>query len=79
MGAFGLAVGGVLYFHSYQYGDLITFFSLFLVIFVMYVWWRDIVRESSYEGHHTLVVQQGIKYGMLLFIASEVCFFFSFF
>ena len=37
------------------------------------------IREATFQGHHTLMVKQGLKYGMLLFIASEVLFFFSFF
>jgi len=46
---------------------------------VMFVWWQDVIRESTFQGHHSLIVKQGIKYGMLLFILSEVLFFFSFF
>jgi len=37
------------------------------------------VRESTFEGHHTNIVQLGLRYGMLLFIVSEVMFFFAFF
>lgn len=79
LGALGLTTGGVMYFHSYQYGDLLYFSSLTLIILVMIVWWRDVIREASFQGHHTLIVQKGLKIGMLWFIASEVCFFFSFF
>ena len=39
----------------------------------------DIIIESSFEGQHTLKVQQGIRFGMGLFIISELFFFFSFF
>ena len=45
----------------------------------MIVWWRDVIREGTYQGHHTLIVQRGLRWGMLLFIISEVCFFFAFF
>jgi len=44
-----------------------------------YVWWRDIVREGTMEGQHTSMVQLGRRSGMLLFIVSEVRFFFAFF
>jgi heme/copper-type cytochrome/quinol oxidase subunit 3 len=37
------------------------------------------VREATFEGHHTNVVQIGLRMGMLLFIVSEVMFFFAFF
>jgi cytochrome c oxidase subunit 3 len=45
----------------------------------MYVWWRDIVREGTFEGQHTSVVQNGLRMGMILFIVSEIMFFFAFF
>jgi|TARA_B110000971_G_C20015274_1_gene503609 cytochrome c oxidase subunit 3 len=73
------AVGAVMYFHSYSGGGLILTTGLVMTTFGMSIWWRDIVRESTYEGHHTNVVQLGLRYGMLLFIASEVMFFFAFF
>jgi len=78
-GALGMTVGGVLYFHSYAYGDFLLITSMLLVIAVMIVWWRDVIREGTYQGHHTLIVQRGLRWGMFLFILSEVCFFFSFF
>jgi len=45
----------------------------------MFCWWRDIIREGTFEGQHTSIVQIGLKMGMLLFIVSEVMFFFAFF
>tara|TARA_A100001037_G_C14793441_1_gene475653 strand:- start:31 stop:660 length:630 start_codon:yes stop_codon:yes gene_type:complete len=45
----------------------------------MFVWWRDIIRESTYQGHHTTTVQAGLKSGMVLFIVSEIMFFLAFF
>jgi len=50
-----------------------------LVILTMFFWWRDVVAEGEHLGHHTPVVQLGLRYGMLLFIASEVLFFAAFF
>ena len=55
------------------------YMGLITIVFTMIVWWRDVIREATFQGHHTLMVKQGLKYGMLLFIASEVLFFFSFF
>jgi cytochrome c oxidase subunit 3 len=49
------------------------------VLAIMAVWWRDVIREAEREGHHTPVVQIGLRYGMALFIASEVMFFAAFF
>ena len=77
--ALTLTNGAVLYFHSYQYGGLILSFGLIMVLYCMIVWWRDVIRESTFEGHHTKIVQKGLRYGMILFIISEIMFFFCFF
>ena len=45
----------------------------------MFFWWRDVIREAEHQGHHTPIVQIGMRYGMILFIASEVMFFLAFF
>ena len=45
----------------------------------MYTWWRDIVREATFEEQHTVSVQRGLRLGMILFIVSEIMFFFAFF
>lgn len=50
-----------------------------ILLFGMFMWWRDIVREGEHEGHHSPIVQIGLRYGMLLFIASEIMFFAAFF
>lgn len=77
--ALGLTSGAVLWFHQYKLGGTLMLLSVVLLVFVASAWWRDIIRESSYQGHHTLVVQKGIRVGMILFITSEVLFFFGFF
>jgi cytochrome c oxidase subunit III len=48
------------------------------VIFTMIAWWSDVLREGR-EGDHTPVVQLAMRYGMILFIASEVMFFVGWF
>ncbi|KAI3814383.1 hypothetical protein L1987_19136 [Smallanthus sonchifolius] len=45
----------------------------------MFVWWCDVICESTLEGHHTKVVQLGPRYGFILFIVSEVMFLFALF
>ncbi len=50
-----------------------------LAFTTMFFWWRDVVREGTFEGHHTPVVRRGLRFGMALFIASEVMFFAAFF
>ncbi len=49
------------------------------IALTMVVWWRDVIREAEFEGHHTPVVQLHLRYGMILFIASEVMFFVAWF
>jgi cytochrome c oxidase subunit 3 len=49
------------------------------VLYTFLAWWRDVVREAQYQGHHTRVVQISHRYGMILFIASEVMFFVAWF
>jgi heme/copper-type cytochrome/quinol oxidase subunit 3 len=79
LGAFMLTTGGVLYMHKVLGGWDLFINGFLLILFVMYVWWRDVVREATYEEQHSFVVQRGLRLGMVLFIASEVMFFFAFF
>ena len=55
------------------------FTGFLMILYVMYTWWRDIIREATFEDTHSIVVQKGLRLGMILFIASEVMFFFAFF
>jgi cytochrome c oxidase subunit 3 len=79
LSALTLAGGLAMYMHGYQYGLLMLFIGMFAVIGGMFVWWRDVIREGTYLGMHTKVVQTGLRIGMLVFIASEVMFFSAFF
>jgi len=76
---FGLTIGGVLNFHFFSKGSLLLLLSFFFVIFCAVLWWRDVIREGTAEGFHSSYVQKGLRYGMLLFILSEVMFFLGFF
>ena len=49
------------------------------VLGTMAIWWRDVIREATFQGFDMPVVQLGLRYGMALFIASEVMFFSAFF
>ena len=49
-----------------------------ITAYCMFGWWSDVVKESR-KGEHTPVVQLGLRYGMILFIASEILFFAAFF
>ena len=54
-------------------------FGLVYLIFSLASWWRDVIRESTYEFKHTPYVRKGLLMGMMLFIISEIMFFFGFF
>jgi len=53
--------------------------SFFIILFIAFLWWRDVFSETSRQGNHSLQVTVGLQIGILLFIVSEVLFFFSFF
>ena len=53
--------------------------GLVAVLATMIFWWRDVLKESQTPGLHSPVVRLGLRYGMVLFIASEVMFFVAFF
>lgn len=71
--------GTVMYLHSWINGGFLLALGFLFFIFCITCWWRDVIVESTYEGQHTEDVQNGIKFGMVLFIISEVMFFFGFF
>jgi cytochrome c oxidase subunit 3 len=77
VGAFVLAVGAVHVFHHGAPWILIV--GALIVAYTMIAWWRDVIIEAEYRHDHTPVVQLGLRYGMMLFIASEVMFFVAWF
>nr|AYR06699.1 cytochrome c oxidase subunit III [Rhodogorgon sp.] len=79
LAAFSCTMSGVLYMHAYKHGGISLSLGFLALIFTMFVWWRDVIREATFEGHHTGIVQQGLRYGVILFIISEILFFFAFF
>src|SRR5512134_3347169 len=75
--ALTLAIGGIWFMHDGPPWVLLAGFAILLATF--YLWWRDVVRESRAGIYHTEEVNHGLRVGFLLFIASEVMFFFAFF
>nr|YP_009728008.1 cytochrome c oxidase subunit III [Platypus contaminatus]QIA44533.1 cytochrome c oxidase subunit 3 [Platypus contaminatus] len=76
-GTFSLLMGFIKWFH-FNSSEIIIL-ALTLTIMIVYQWWRDIVRESTFQGLHTLKVSFNMRWGMILFITSEVFFFIAFF
>ena len=85
------AIGAVAYMRSLSEGSFevagmelanagpwIFMIGMLGVLYTMFAWWSDTVKES-HQGHHTRVVSLHLRYGMLLFIASEVMFFVAWF
>ena len=71
--------GAVMYLQGYPNGGLLLTLGLILTVSGMGLWFRDVITEGTYEGHHTKQVQKGIIIGIVLFIISEVFAFFSVF
>ncbi len=79
-----MAVGIILFMHKVKLGGMEIglngiYIGLAGVLAVMFVWWRDIIHEAVVEQAHSPLVKIGLRYGMALFIASEVMFFAAFF
>nr|QXP43568.1 cytochrome c oxidase subunit 3 [Xenopsylla cheopis] len=77
LGGMNLTLGMIMWFHQYKL--LLMMISIIIMLLTMYQWWRDIIRESSFQGMHSMLVNKGLRMGMILFIVSEILFFFSFF
>jgi len=84
LSALVLAVGAILTFHKAPvFGAQLGLWNLapgfVLVLATMIGWWKDVIHESVVEHAHTPETSHGLRMGMVLFIASEVMFFFAFF
>jgi cytochrome c oxidase subunit 3 len=87
IGAFTMLVGAVFWMNPdqpfwglpVQVRPFIFGAGVLLVLYTMAGWWRDVIQESVVRGDHTPVVKLGLRFGMVLFIASEVMFFVAWF
>nr|UBS91935.1 cytochrome c oxidase subunit III [Anagonalia melichari] len=77
IGVMTMTTGMVVWFHKMNINLLML--GTMIIIMTMIQWWRDITRESTFQGLHTKKVMLSMKMGMILFIISEVLFFSSFF
>nr|AZL35820.1 cytochrome c oxidase subunit III [Cosmoscarta heros] len=77
VGAMTLTSGMLMWFHKLNYNLLLM--GMMIIMLTMIQWWRDIIRESTFQGLHTKIVIKGMKWGMVMFILSEIMFFLSFF
>ena len=77
LAGFIMATGGIYYMHGGSIFALLA--GTALMLYVMYGWWRDVIFEAEGGIDHTSAVKHGLRVGMVLFITSEVMFFFAFF
>ena len=80
VGAFSalfLVSGAILYMHYEMLWPMLA--GLVLILFTMFMWWRDIIKESTFLKVHNSITEIGLRWGMALFITSEVMFFVAFF
>ena len=76
--ALAMAAGGIMWMHDVAGGGWVFLAGLAGVLFTMFSWWSDVIKEAN-SGDHTPVVQLHLRYGMIMFIASEVMFFVGWF
>ena len=79
IGALAITIGLVLFMHEVDTAGVVAIIGALLLALTMVYWWRDVIREATFEGFHNPVVQIGMRFGMALFIASEVMFFAAWF
>lgn len=77
IGTITIVSGLVKWFHQYDISLIIL--GTIITILTVYQWWRDVSREGTFQGLHTLSVTTGLRWGIILFILSEILFFSSFF
>jgi len=74
-----LTITTVAFFHGFLFSAWTLISGLVYLSLTLAFWWRDVIRESTYEFKHTPYVRRGLLLGIILFIISEVIFFFGFF
>nr|YP_010254109.1 cytochrome c oxidase subunit III [Scaphidium formosanum]QTZ18650.1 cytochrome c oxidase subunit III [Scaphidium formosanum] len=77
LGAMISMMGLIKWFHFFN--NNLFLIGTLITSMIMFQWWRDIVREGTFQGLHTFTVTVGLRWGMILFITSEIFFFVSFF
>lgn len=74
-----ILISRTIYIFKYNNISYIIYLRITLILLSLYQWWRDIIRERTYQGHHTKKVILNIKLGIIFLISSEIIFFLSFF
>lgn len=77
IGTFTIISGIIKWFHLFKFNLILI--GYIIILLTIYQWWRDISRERTFQGKHTFIVSKGLRWGIILFIISEIFFFVSFF
>jgi len=77
--AFFMVSGLVAYMQFFERGIFLFLFGFVSLLITAAFWWRDVIREATFEGSLLHAVENGLKMGMILFILSEIMLFFAFF
>ena len=72
-------LSGVISIHGFSYGPILVLLGFLSTLLCITLWFKDITREGTFSGNHTIAVQKGLNLGFILFVASEVIFFVSIF
>nr|UFP91128.1 cytochrome c oxidase subunit 3 [Metschnikowia bicuspidata] len=65
--------------HSYMNSNMYMFINMLNMLYVLTLWFKDMVAESTYLGNHTMAVKRGLMQGFYLFVVSEMLMFASLF
>lgn len=74
-----VTLSGVMTFQGYSNGLFLLTLGFISLVSTMTLWFKDISREGTFQGHHTFAVQKGLSLGFVLFVISEIFFFISIF
>uniref|UniRef100_UPI0030018034 cytochrome c oxidase subunit 3 n=1 Tax=Ammophila clavus TaxID=2594619 RepID=UPI0030018034 len=78
MSIFNMAFNLIIWFNTNENWNIFLI-MLIMTLSSMYMWWKDVINESTFQGCHTSFSNKNMRMGMMLFIVSEIFFFLSFF
>jgi hypothetical protein len=70
-----VTIGLVTWMQHFKGGWVLFLNGLFSLIYIVSIWWRDVIREATFEEQHKTSVRRGLRFGMFL----KLCFFLLFF
>jgi cytochrome c oxidase subunit 3 len=79
LSALVFVLGLVKAMHFYEGSSSLLILGFTSLLLTANLWWRDVIEEGTFDGRHTRPVQASLRLGFVLFIVSEVMFFFGFF